>query len=345
MLKEDDKQVFQAIFQRLGEIDVRDTVIEEVLDKHRRQSVAANLAMAALSVTEGKGDEDLVKWLNEYQEASTVAGAKDNFVSSDIQSLYQEVYRETGLRWRLSTLNKTLGSLRKGDFGFITARPETGKTTFLTSEASCFLDTVAQPIIHYNNEEQGGKVMFRYYQAIFGVDMTTLIARLGEYRDAFDRRYKGKLLIYDAALIDRHDVERINKQYEPGLIILDQLDKIKGFKGDKKVDELTAAYQWAREQAKTYCPVIGVCQAGATAENKKYLSMDDIAESKTGKAGEADWILGIGKVHDDHNPNKRYLSILKNKLTGDEDTIEELRHGKVEVEICPTIARYGDLVL
>jgi replicative DNA helicase len=108
---------------------------------------------------------------------------------------------------------------------------------------------------------------------------------------------------------------------------------------------LTAAYQWAREQAKTYCPVIGVCQAGATAENKKYLSMDDIAESKTGKAGEADWILGIGKVHDDHNPNKRYLSILKNKLTGDEDTIEELRHGKVEVEICPTIARYGDLVL
>ena len=49
----------------------------------------------------------------------------------DLAKLHDSQVATSGLRWRLNWLNKALGSLRKGDFGFIFARPETGKTTFL----------------------------------------------------------------------------------------------------------------------------------------------------------------------------------------------------------------------
>ena len=65
-----------------------------------------------------------------------------------------------------------------------------------------------------------------------------------------------------------------------------------------------------------YGPVIGVCQAGGTAEGKRYLDMNDIDSSHTAKQGEADWIIGIGKDNSGGYEKMRYLSILKNKLPG-----------------------------
>jgi hypothetical protein len=123
------------------------------------------------------------------------------------------------------------------------------------------------------------------------------------------------------------------------LIIFDQIDKIKGFKADRHDLQLKALYQWARELAKTYAPVIAVSQAGGTAEDKLWLTMDDVDSSKTAKQGEADWILGIGK-QTDNTSNVRYLNISKNKLLGDSDTLPDLRHGNAQVLMQPDVARY-----
>jgi hypothetical protein len=100
-------------------------------------------------------------------------------------------------------------------------------------------------------------------------------------------------------------------------------------------------YQWARELAKTYAPVIAVSQAGGTAENKLWLTMDDVDSSKTAKQGEADWILGIGKEQD-NTSHMRFLNISKNKLLGDSDSLPDLRHGNQSVIIKPETARYID---
>jgi len=105
---------------------------------------------------------------------------------------------------------------------------------------------------------------------------------------------------------------------------------------------LGAIYIWARELAKVYCPVIGVCQADVSGENKKWLTMDNVANAKTSKQAEADWILGIGCIHQEGLEHVRYLHASKNKLSGDEDSDPTLRHGKCEVIIKPEIARYAD---
>jgi hypothetical protein len=128
----------------------------------------------------------------------------------------------------------------------------------------------------------------------------------------------------------------------PALIIFDQIDKIKGFKADRNDLELKAIYQWAREIAKKYAPVIAVSQASGEADNKLWLTMNMVDGSKTAKQGEADWMLGIGKEAD-NTSRLRYFSILKNKLIGDDDTLPDLRHGSTQVLIKPEVARYEDI--
>ncbi len=104
-----------------------------------------------------------------------------------------------------------------------------------------------------------------------------------------------------------------------------------------------AIYQWARELAKKYAPVIGVCQADGSGEFVKWLTMAHVADAKTAKQAEADWILGIGRSQLEGVENIRHAYISKNKLTGDEDTEAELRHAKFDIWINPEIARYSDV--
>lgn len=116
-----------------------------------------------------------------------------------------------------------------------------------------------------------------------------------------------------------------------------------GFDSDREDLKLGAIYQWARELAKEYCPVIGVCQSDGSGEGVRWLTMANVANAKTAKQAEADWILGIGKVNDPGYDNLRFLHLSKNKLMGDSDSIPDQRHGRREVIIEPELARYRDI--
>jgi hypothetical protein len=146
----------------------------------------------------------------------------------------------------------------------------------------------------------------------------------------------------DSASTSFKDIEAVVERERPSLIIMDQIDKIKGFKADREDLELGAIYQWARELAKTYAPVIGVCQASGEAEGVEYLHMGHVANAKTAKQAEADFILGIGKNHNPGSGSIRYFAISKNKLIGDPDTEPKLRHGRTEVIFKGDIARYQE---
>jgi replicative DNA helicase len=260
-----------------------------------------------------------------------------------LKDLYDTQVDTPGLRWRLKFLNQSLGSLRKGDFGFIFARPETGKTTFLASEITHMATQTEGDILWFCNEEQGNKVGIRTFQAALGVQTDTLWNDIDRHQKIYDHKVGNRIKIFhfeDSSNANR--IEQILKQHKPALIIFDQLDKVKGFKAERKDLELAAGYQWAREIAKQYAPVIGVSQASGEAEGKLWLSMDMIDGSKTGKAAEADWIVGIGK-DSDNTSRSRYLAICKNKLIGDKDTLPDLRHGSSQVLIRPEVARYEDI--
>ncbi len=265
------------------------------------------------------------------------------FITDDLDLLVSDSINKPGLRWRLQTLNKMLGSLRKGDFGFIFMRPESGKTTLLASEVTFMAEQTDQPILWLSNEEQGNKVMLRCYQASLGLTMTELFRDLAGNKKKFHELTKGNIKLYDSGNIHKKQVERMCKQLKPSLIVFDQIDKIQGFDSDREDLRLGAIYQWARELAKEYAPAIGICQADGSAEGQKWLTMAHVANAKTAKQAEADWILGGGKIHELGFETIRFLHASKNKLLGDVDSVPELRHGRCEVLIDADRARYGDI--
>jgi len=227
--------------------------------------------------------------------------------------------------------------------GAVAVCGNTGKTTFLASEVTNFAEQTGKPILWFNNEEGGAKVKTRIYQASLGITLAQLYSdRKGNHKE-YLKRTDGRIKLFDNASINKRQVEQIVKELKPALIIFDQIDKIKGFDADREDLRLGSIYIWARELAKMYCPVIGVCQSDVSGEGKKWLTMDNVANAKTSKQAEADWILGIGTTHDPGFEYVRYLHASKNKLSGDEDSDPTLRHGRVEVLIKPDIARYSDL--
>ena len=331
-------------FTSLRETEVGEDVINSILAVVRDRASATRLASVCIDVIEGRKTFEVLsdEWGRELDSRTNLSDEED-FVTDDLDLLYESTIAEGGLRWRLNWLNKSLGPLRKGDFGFIFARPETGKTTFLASEVSFMAEQVESPILWFNNEEQGSKVALRVYQASLGLTLNDLIKDRHANYQKYMELTKGYVRIVDSASIHRRKVEQLCKKYKPSLVIFDQIDKLKGFSADREDLHLGAIYIWAREIAKTYCPVIGVCQAAGTAENKQFLTMDDVANAKTAKQAEADFILPIGKIHADGYEFARYFNICKNKLVGGPDIDPELRHGKTMIKIRPEIARYEDL--
>lgn len=344
-----DKNIYGALFDQLYKAEITPDVGLDILNQTILRKKSLKLSELAFQVGQGfKTEQDLTEFWNNWGKTERVETTLPE-VDNDLEQLLSNHVYDTGLRWRLDCLNKSMGSLRKGDFGFIFARPETGKTTFLASEITSMLaqgvsGDVTSPIIWLNNEEDGWKVMLRVYCAYFGVSSDVILSNVKKYRDRFRDEVGRNFRLFDSALISRGDVERIVAQLNPSLVVYDQIDKIKGFQNDREDLRLGSIYQWARELAKGGHAAIGVCQADGTAEGVRRLTMEHVANAKTAKQAEADFILGIGRSNDPAQQYARYLTVIKNKLLGDKDSMPDLRHGHFEVLIEPLIARYLDVI-
>jgi replicative DNA helicase len=240
-------------------------------------------------------------------------------------------------------MRQALGPVRKGNFGVVMARVETGKTAWVLSEGSYLAEQADGHTLFLSNEEAGDAMMFRLYQATLGATREQILSNLSRAKAAFHKRVGHKLLFKDEARIQARWVEKTCEKYKPKLIIVDQIDKIQGFDNDREDLRLGAIYQFFRELAKMYAPVIGVTQANGEGANTKWLTMGHMSNSKTSKPAELDWLLGIGKLDDAGYENIRFMHLDKNKLPGGPESVASMRHGKWEQIINPEIVRYKDI--
>jgi replicative DNA helicase len=115
------------------------------------------------------------------------------------------------------------------------------------------------------------------------------------------------------------DIDSHCEKHKPDIVVIDQLDKVNISGTFARTDEkLRAIYTSAREIAKRReCVVIAISQASADADNKDHITFTMMENSKTGKAAEADLIIGVGN-REASNPDNdtRVLNVSKNKITG-----------------------------
>jgi len=340
-----EQAAYKALFVKIRKVEgVSGDALRNMLESFRVTNAIRDAMILANEVVSGrKRPEDFLEFVANILPVENVKEVTSDFLDMSLANS-TTLYHSGGLEWKLKTMRAMFGRLRLGDFGFIFARPDVGKTTFITDQCGYMAEQGDGMVIHFNNEEAGYKIKNRYYQSILAVTTKELMGDYSAYEKEFADRIQGRIQIVDDAHMHRRKVEKVLERYKPKLIILDSIDKIWGF-GEKGLrDDLhyKAIYQWARELAKEYGPVIGSCHASADGANTKWLSMENIAYAKTAKQGEADWILGIGASSKLEDKNMRYLSACKNKQMGDEEAQEKYRRGKLPVRMYPEIGQYED---
>jgi replicative DNA helicase len=325
-IKDGDRQSLRTLIESVQSADEAEEIIP-YLEKHLTQAWANDVAHLALDVAQGSDVTKLDEAIAQRESTLEIAANDVEFISTDLAELMEQDTVEGGLHWRLNCLNQSLGPLRKGNFGHIFARVNTGKTAMWVSEVTHMVQQVEKPILIFFNEEQGRDVVYRMYNAITGMTYLELTTNVKRAKDIWEQKVGDKIkFIDDPSKVNKITMEKIIAQVEPSLIIIDNMDKVKGFSADRKDLLLHEIYKWGRDLAKTYCPVITVGQADNSGHNSKVIDESQMADSKTAKPSEMDFIIGIGREDKEGYENMRYITVSKNKLRGDANTIEEMRH-------------------
>jgi hypothetical protein len=173
--------------------------------------------------------------------------------------------------------------------------------------------------VYWANEEPAVNIKLRIIQSYFNVTIDEMNAArqkfIGRYRDEI----KPFLTIMDSVGTSVEELNEYAQLNKPDIMFCDQLDKFKvrgDFgRGDERLKEI---YIMARETAKRNNLLLwAVSQASYEAHDRAFIDYAMLDNSKTGKAGEADIIIGIGKTGSSEIDNiVRHVCISKNKING-----------------------------
>ena len=259
---------------------------------------------------------DIAKLMDRVTNNSMEGHETFTIVKDTFEELMESTSKPPEFLFGVPTLEEHLSGMNRGDFGIIFARPEVGKTSFCSHLVAQYL-AQGKKVHYWANEELAKKVKLRITTAFFGVDKHTLVENKHDYKETYDSVIGSNLVVIDSVGTDITELGSFTALNKPDVILIDQLDKVKingDFgRGDERLKEL---YVSGRELAKRNdCLVWAVSQANYEAHQREIIDFSMMDNSRTGKAGEADVILGIGKglgVED----NTRFLTISKNKVNG-----------------------------
>ena len=283
------------------------------------------------------GDKALAIWTGQSDDFGVLQRIIDTALKEDpeqhetftiikdtLKDLIANETKTCVFKFPLKPLYNQVMGLNKGDLGIIFARPEVGKTSFCCYLASEYVKA-GHKVFYWANEERATRLKIRIFCSLLNMSKDELYDNVESCSSKLqDMEVEDRLTVIDSVGTDISEIQSYCDLNKPDIIFVDQLDKIKvrgNFnRGDERLKEL---YSSAREIAKrNNCLVWAVSQAGADAEGKQIISYDMLDGSKTGKAGEGDIIIGIGRNNGDYDLDPtRFLTISKNKVNGVHSTV------------------------
>ena len=250
----------------------------------------------------------------------------------NIDRMLDDEQNDWGFSWPQDAINASMRGLRPGDFGIIGARVDIGKSSKIAHAVAHWAPQVDQlfpgqerTIIWLNNEGPGNRLNQRLVNATLNMNMQEMVEARASGRNLWDEVLKawgGRRVV---TVYDVHDrpmsfLENIVRRTKPAIVVVDMLDNVPfdgavGNGGQRTDQILEAAYQRSRIWAVKYdCSVLATSQLSAEAAGNLFPGMHLLSNSKTGKAGAADFIMMVGASDDPLLRNSRWLSLPKNKL-------------------------------
>lgn len=299
-------------------------MMQDLIANFWRRNKAQKISSKATDIWLGnEGDYEglrvlLDELINKQPEDSTNYVRVEDSVSDFLEAWNKGFEFKFGL----VPLQDRVGGVGRGNLGVIFARPETGKTTFCSYLVAEYIRQGFK-IAYFANEEPGRLVKGRVFCAYLDKNINELQEDIEAVNEVYNKEVKENLLMLEGRGISMREVDKFIEVNKPDIVFIDQLDKV-NIKGVySRVDEkLRAVYENARAMAKRNdCMIWAVSQASYEAHNRQEIDFSMLENSRTGKAAEADIIIGIGKNFGDEEDYIRHLCVSKNKLSGWHGTI------------------------
>lgn len=278
------------------------------------------------------GEEvDLVESLRAIAERTGPGGFEIPYVTKSVGDMLMDDQDNRGIKWRLDCLNSSMRPMRSGDAGILAARVDTGKTTFVCSEAAYMGPQMEayygarRPVLILVNEGSPELVKQRLWQAALGATIPEMVD-LMQSNKLEEKVFAAMGGWESVQVLKIHDrpisyLEDLVRRLNPGMVWTDMLDNcpFDGVmtNGGTRTDQiLEAMYQRQRLWAVLYDTItIATSQLNGDAEGELYPKMTMLANSKTGKPGAADFIVMSGASAQPEHEALRWISLPKNKLT------------------------------
>jgi replicative DNA helicase len=333
------KEQFSELIEDIKETtEPSEAIAKDIVNILAERDVAQRIAIEATEVFNGKpADFNIItKIIEEHKKG--LPTEKLEAVTDNVEELIEQLEVTSKWQFNLMRLKENIGGVGPGNLVIVFARPEVGKTAFwvsLVAGPSGFAEQGA--IVHaFINEEPAVRTQMRAINCFTGLNKEQVSEDIPKTHEEW-KRIKDNIKMIDTVDWTIQDIDSHCEKYKPDVVVIDQLDKINVSGTYARTDEkLRAVYTSAREIAKRRdCVVIAISQASAEAHDRDHISFNMMENSKTGKAAEADLIIGIGnRTSNDPTNITRILNVSKNKITG--------WHGDPAVEIDRYISRYDD---
>jgi len=331
------KEKFSELVEDIKEVqEPSKEIARDIMRILSDRDLAQRIAVESTEIFNGKDANfnEIISMIEKHKK--NIDEEKVPAVTKNVGEVLDLLDVTTKWKFNIPVLNHNVGGIGGGNLMIAFARPETGKTAFWVSLCAGphgFAEQGAK--IHaFINEEPAIRTQMRAISCYTGMTRDEIIQDKEMAHKSWSD-IKDNISMFDTVDWSIQDIDAHCEKHKPDIIVIDQLDKVNVTGTYARTDEkLRQIYTSVREIAKRRdCAVIAISQASADAHNRNSISFDQMENSKTGKAAEADLIIGIGRNSNSDLENKiRTLCISKNKING--------YHGEPVCTIRRSISRY-----
>lgn len=215
------------------------------------------------------------------------------------------------------------GGVEPGDHIVVFARPEMGKSLFALNMAAGWVRT-GHRVLYVGNEDGIAKLKRRLICNLANMTPEQLRKWPEEAMRRAEKNGIGLIRMWWQRNMTIDQLEAKIRETQPQCVILDQIRGMSSRRGDsdgmtQKLEDVAIGFRGLL--GKYGLVGLSTNQGNDRTERHNqeppvWLSMGDVADSRTGLPGQADLLLGIGANSDMQDRGERAMSILKNKGEG-----------------------------
>ena len=286
----------------------------------------------------GKVDPETRELIAQYQflEEKREAGLKDEedneiSIGLSVDSVLEALAPEQLVPIFPRQLNDAIGGgAPPGTHIVVFARPETGKSMFCINMLAGFVVN-GRRALYIGNEDPAPNIKMRIMNNLTGMTKQEIESNREEANRIVSEVAEDRLIYADLHPGSPSDVRSLVAKYRPDVVLVDQIRNLRTPRNFTKVEGLEYIAKEMRNIGKEFgCVMVSVTQAGDSADGKIELGMGDIDFSNTGIPATADVLIGIGCTPQLELFRKRKLSLPKNKLSGN--------HNSIDVDVIPELS-------